>query len=64
MGHETHAGTARILEAGTPEDQRARKLLVAKYARPDDPLEEWGVTSLPILIEFATASASDEGNPG
>ena len=52
FGGETHSGTARILDAGTPEDQRARELLVAKYRQGDD-LDEWGRTSLPIMIEFA-----------
>jgi deazaflavin-dependent oxidoreductase (nitroreductase family) len=28
---ETHAGTARVLQPGTAEDQRARELLVSKY---------------------------------
>jgi deazaflavin-dependent oxidoreductase (nitroreductase family) len=49
---ETHAGTARILEAGTVEDQRARELLVGKYGVGDN-LDEWGRTALPIVIEFA-----------
>ncbi len=57
LGDETHAGMARVLEAGTDEDQRARELLVAKYRQGDD-LDEWGRTSLPIVIEF-----SADGDP-
>ncbi|HEX7104125.1 MAG TPA: nitroreductase family deazaflavin-dependent oxidoreductase [Nitrolancea sp.] len=51
FGNEAHAGTARVLDPGTPEDRRARELLVAKY-REGDNLDEWGRTSLPIMIEF------------
>jgi deazaflavin-dependent oxidoreductase (nitroreductase family) len=60
IGDEAQSGTARILDPDTPEDRRARELLVAKYARPDDPLEEWGRSSLPIVIEFAAKSAERE----
>ena len=51
LGDETHAGAARVLEAGTAEDRRARELLVAKY-REGDNLDEWGRTALPAAIEF------------
>src|SRR3954466_14523275 len=36
LGDETHAGMARVLRAGTTEDQRARELLVGKYRKGDD----------------------------
>ena len=52
LGNESHAGVAHILEANTAEDQRARDLLVAKYADAEDNLEDWGRTSLPVVIEF------------
>jgi deazaflavin-dependent oxidoreductase (nitroreductase family) len=52
LGDETHAGVARVIEAGTTEDQRARDLLVAKY-RQGDNLDEWGRNSLPAVVEFA-----------
>jgi deazaflavin-dependent oxidoreductase (nitroreductase family) len=52
LGVETRAGTARILQAGTEEDQRARDLLVAKYATPANPLEDWKRRSLAVAIEF------------
>lgn len=49
---ETHVGMAHVLEAGTPEDQLARELLVAKYRRPEDNLDAWGRNSLPVVVEF------------
>jgi deazaflavin-dependent oxidoreductase (nitroreductase family) len=52
LGNESHVGVARPVEADTAEDQLARDLLVAKYADSEDNLEEWGRTSLPIVIEF------------
>ncbi len=52
LGDETHAGTARVLRAGTAEDQRARELLVDKYREGND-LAEWGRTALPVVIEFS-----------
>ncbi len=51
LGDETHAGAARVLEAGPAEDRCARELLVAKYREGDD-LDEWGRTALPVVIEF------------
>jgi deazaflavin-dependent oxidoreductase (nitroreductase family) len=57
LGHETHAGVARALEPGTAEDQLARDLLVAKYSGPEDNLEEWGRTSLPVVIAFPDVRA-------
>jgi hypothetical protein len=52
LGDETRAGVARVLEPGTAEDQLARDLLLAKYAPTEDDLQEWGRTSLPVVIEF------------
>lgn len=57
LGDETHAGMARVLQAGTLEDQRARELLVGKY-REGDNLDEWGRTALAVVIAF---SADEEG---
>ncbi len=58
LGDETHAGAARVLRAGTAEDQRARELLVGKYREGEDDLDEWGRTGLPVVIEF-----SADGDP-
>lgn len=55
LGGEAHAGTARVLQPDTAEDRLARRLLVEKY-RHGDELDEWGRTSLPIVIEFEAAS--------
>ena len=62
LGDETHAGAARVLQAGTAEDQCARELLVGKY-REGDNLDEWGRTALPVVIEFSADGdpASDTG---
>jgi deazaflavin-dependent oxidoreductase (nitroreductase family) len=45
-------GIAHIVQAGTSEDARARELLVSKYATTANPLDEWGRSSLPVVIEF------------
>jgi deazaflavin-dependent oxidoreductase (nitroreductase family) len=53
LAGEHHLGVARVLEPGTAEDRLARELLVAKYEPVElDSLEEWGRTSLPVVIEF------------
>lgn len=56
LGNETHTGVASVPQPGTVEDQRARELLVGKYRQGDD-LDEWGRTSLPVVIEFSTDGA-------
>ena len=52
LGGETRAGAARIVQAGTDDDRRARALLVDKYRQGDD-LDAWGRASLPVVIEFS-----------
>ncbi len=52
LGAEAHSGAARVLQAGSAEDQLARALLVNKY-REGDNLAEWGRTALPVVIDFA-----------
>jgi F420H(2)-dependent quinone reductase len=52
LGDETHHGVARVLEAGAADDQLARQSLLTKYADSEDNLDEWGRTSLPVVIEF------------
>lgn len=54
---EVHVGTARVLEAGTADDQLARELLLAKYGGTDGSLDEWGCTSLPVVVEFPADDA-------
>lgn len=63
LGGEVHVGAARILQAGTTEDQRARELLVETY-REGDNLDAWGRASLPVVVVFpddgvATAATGD-----
>jgi deazaflavin-dependent oxidoreductase (nitroreductase family) len=54
-----HGGAARVLEPGTGEDRLARELLVAKYEPVEhDSLEEWGRTSLAVVIELSESSSS------
>jgi deazaflavin-dependent oxidoreductase (nitroreductase family) len=50
IGGERLAGVARVLEAGTDRDRRARDLIVGKYRRGNE-LEEWSRTSLAVEIE-------------
>ena len=57
LGDETHVGAARVVRAGTAEDQRARELLVGKYEESADDLDEWGRTALPVVIEFSADGA-------
>ena len=42
---------ARVVDADTPEDAMARKLLVEKYRSPRDDLSGWGRTALPVAFE-------------
>jgi deazaflavin-dependent oxidoreductase (nitroreductase family) len=61
LGDETRVGVAHVLEAGAPDDQLARELLVAKYASTEEDLDEWGRTSLPMVVEFASDAVAPPG---
>ena len=53
LGGQNQVGAAHVLEPGTAEDRLARELLVAKYEPVEhDSLEDWGRTSLAVVIEF------------
>lgn len=52
LGPETLSGVAEVIAPDSPEDANARKLLVQKY-RTADELDDWGRTSLPIVIRFS-----------
>jgi deazaflavin-dependent oxidoreductase (nitroreductase family) len=52
LGDETHVGLARVLQPGAPEDRLARELLLAKYGGTEENLDEWGRTSLPVVVEL------------
>lgn len=52
VGQEERPATARVLETGTEEDGRARRLLLAKYQAPgSNDLESWGRTALIVAID-------------
>jgi deazaflavin-dependent oxidoreductase (nitroreductase family) len=59
LGTTTRTGVAQVLAPDTPEDRRARELLVQKYRKGND-LEEWGRTSLPIMITFAPPAETNQ----
>ena len=53
IADERRAGLARVLVPDTADDALARRLLVEKYEPIDGgPLDEWGRTSLPVVIEL------------
>jgi deazaflavin-dependent oxidoreductase (nitroreductase family) len=52
LGDERHVGLAHVLDAGAAEDQLARELVLAKYSATQDDLDEWGRTSLAVVIAF------------
>ncbi len=52
LGPETFSGVAEIIAPDTVEDRRARELLVQKYRKANE-LDNWGRTSLPIVIRLA-----------
>jgi len=55
IGTQTASGRARVLRAGTKEDERARQLLDGKYQgwRDGKRLSGWARTALPVAIELA-----------
>jgi len=60
LGVETHVGVAYVLVGGAAEDRRARELMVAKYAATEDSLDEWGRSSLAVVIQLP----ADANQPG
>jgi len=50
----TFDAVARVVEAETPEDAMARRLLVEKYRSPRDDLSGWGQTALPVAFDLST----------
>ena len=55
IGSQSVNASARILRAGTKEDELARQLLDGKYQgwREGKRLSSWARNSLPVAIEFA-----------
>jgi deazaflavin-dependent oxidoreductase (nitroreductase family) len=54
VGTRSTAATARVVRAGTKEDELARQLLDGKYQgwREGKRLSSWARTSLPVALEF------------
>jgi deazaflavin-dependent oxidoreductase (nitroreductase family) len=63
LGDETLRGVASIVEPGASDDQRARELLVEKYASPADDLADWKRRSLPVVINFPTNGQAPASEP-
>ena len=57
IGDREGDATARVVEADTPEDALARRLVLAKYCagevlRDTDGLAGWGATALPVAFDL------------
>jgi deazaflavin-dependent oxidoreductase (nitroreductase family) len=54
IGTQETSATARVIRAGTKEDELARQLLDGKYQgwRTGKRLSSWARNSLPVAIEF------------
>ena len=54
IGTQETSATARVIRAGTKEDELARELLDGKYQgwRTGNRLSRWARNSLPVAIEF------------
>ncbi len=53
IGTTLFDGQARVVEAHTEEDARARKLVADKYTpRSSDDLSDWSRTSLPVAVDL------------
>ena len=54
LGRETRDATGRVIEPGTEEDARARRLVFEKYQpRYDGNLTGWRERSLPVALDLA-----------
>jgi deazaflavin-dependent oxidoreductase (nitroreductase family) len=53
LGAIERHGRGRVVEAATPEDARARALVVGKYQPgSDEDLTDWGRTALVVAVEL------------
>ena len=53
LGDTTRTGRARVVEAGTEEDARARRLVFDKYQpRYGGDLRDWRARALPVAIDL------------
>jgi deazaflavin-dependent oxidoreductase (nitroreductase family) len=54
LGPHRYPARARVVEPGSDEDARARRLLLEKYQAPGaTDLEEWGRSALPVALDLA-----------
>jgi deazaflavin-dependent oxidoreductase (nitroreductase family) len=51
----TYDATARVVEAGTDEDARARRLVFEKYQPRSGGLESWRDSALPVALDVRDA---------
>jgi deazaflavin-dependent oxidoreductase (nitroreductase family) len=60
IGTQTATGTARVLRAGTKEDELARRLLDGKYQgwREGQRLSGWARTALPVAIDLLKSAGA------
>jgi deazaflavin-dependent oxidoreductase (nitroreductase family) len=57
IGETTHAGRARVVEAGTDEDAHARRLVFDKYQpRYGGDLTDWRARALPVAVDLGDQS--------
>ncbi len=57
VGDTTHVGRARVVGAGTDEDERARQLVFDKYQpRYGGDLRDWRARALPVAVDVAGQS--------
>ena len=58
VGDRTFDANARVLEAGSEEDQRARDLVFTKYQpRYSGDLTSWRDSALPVALDVAVSAA-------
>jgi deazaflavin-dependent oxidoreductase (nitroreductase family) len=50
IGEEEFDGEARVVPFDSPEHERARELLVARYATKENGLSNWRATAFPMAI--------------
>jgi deazaflavin-dependent oxidoreductase (nitroreductase family) len=55
IGDERFIGEARVVPFDSAEHDRARDLLVAKYATKEDDLSDWRATAFPVAITLRPA---------
>ena len=53
---ETFTGEARVVTFDSAEHDRARELLVRKYATREDDLSDWRATAFPVAVTLCPPS--------